>query len=104
MIQQLRLDAFVNDMYTVRGSSGDVLILNLIDEDFSASGVQIKIQCLNIEFIDGITGIREICPNIIGIGTDKIRIFADDTNLYGMQITPDNIEQVKVEIYERRDR
>ena len=104
MIQQLRIESFVNDIYYMLGSSGDTLVLNIIDEDFSASGVQIKIQCLNVEFIDGITGIREMCPNIIGIGTDKIRIFADDTNLYGMQVTPDNIEQVKVEIYERRDR
>lgn len=104
MVQQLRLEAFVNDMYIMRGSSGDTLILNIIDEDFSAVGTQVKIQCLNVEFIDGITGVREMCPNIIGIGTDKIRIFADDTNLYGMQVTPDNIEQVKVEMYERRDR
>ena len=34
MVQQLRLDAFVNDMYTIRGSSGDTLVLNIIDEDF----------------------------------------------------------------------
>ncbi len=101
MVQLLNLEAFVNDMYSMRGSSGDTLLLNIIDEDFSASGIQVKIQCLNIEFIDGVTGDREICPNIIGVGTDKMRVFADDTTLYGMQVTPETLSSVKVEIYER---
>lgn len=101
MIQQLRIESFVNDIYYMLGSSGDTLVLNIIDEDFSASGVQIKIQCINIEYIDGITGNREICPNIIGLGTTKMRIFSEDTTLYGQQVTPANISRVKVELYER---
>ena len=101
MIQSLNRKSFINDILRIIGSVGDTLVLNIIDEDFSASGVNVKINCINIEFIDGLTEDRYICPNIIGIGTDKMRIFSDDVSLYGQQITTENIDNVKVEIYER---
>lgn len=101
MIQSLNLNSFTNDILRITGSVGDTLVLNIVDEDFSASGVNVKINCVNIEFIDGITEDRYICPNIIGIGTDKMRVFSEDVSLYGQQITTDNIDKVKVELYER---
>ncbi len=101
MIQSLNLGSFTNDILRITGSVGDTLVLNIVDEDFSASGVNVKINCVNIEFIDGITEDRYICPNIIGIGTDKMRVFSEDVSLYGQQITTDNIDKVKVELYER---
>ena len=101
MIQALNLGSFTNDILRITGSVGDTLVLNIIDEDFSASGVSIQINCVNIEFIDGLTEDRYICPNIIGIGTDKMRVFSEDVSLYGQQITTDNIDKVKVELYER---
>lgn len=101
MIQSLNLGSFTNDILRITGSVGDTLVLNIVDEDFSASGVNVKINCVNIEFIDGLTEDRYICPNIIGIGTDKMRVFSEDISLYGQQITTDNIDKVKVELYER---
>lgn len=101
MIQSLNLSSFTNDILRITGSVGDTLVLNIVDEDFSAVGVSVKINCVNIEFIDGLTEDRYICPNIIGIGTDKMRLFSEDVSLYGQQITTDNIANVKVEIYER---
>lgn len=101
MIQALNLGSFTNDILRITGSVGDTLVLNIVDEDFSAVGVSIKINCVNIEFIDGLTENRYICPNIIGLGTDKMRVFSEDVSLYGQQITTDNIANVKVEIYER---
>ncbi len=101
MIQSLNLSSFTNDILRITGSVGDTLVLNIVDEDFSAVGVSVKINCVNIEFIDGLTEDRYICPNIIGIGTDKMRVFSEDVSLYGQQITTDNIANVKVEIYER---
>ena len=101
MIQSLNLSSFTNDILRITGSVGDTLVLNIVDEDFSAIGTNVKINCVNIEFIDGLTEDRYICPNIIGIGTDKMRLFSEDVSLYGQQITTDNIANVKVEIYER---
>lgn len=101
MIQALNISSFTNDMLRIRGSVGDVLILNIINEDFSAQDVNIKINCVNIELIDGLTEDRYICPNIIGLGTDRMRVFSEDVSLYGQQITTDNIDKVKVELYER---
>ena len=101
MIQSLNLGSFTNDILRITGSVGDTLVLNIVDEDFSAIGVNVKINCVNIEFIDGLTEDRYICPNIIGIGTDKMRVFSEDVSLYGQQITTDNIDKVKVELYER---
>lgn len=101
MIQALNVSSFTNDILRIIGSVGDILVLNIINEDFSASGVNIKINCVNIELIDGTTEDRYICPNIIGLGTDRMRVFSDDVSLYGQQITTDNIDKVKVELYER---
>lgn len=101
MIQALNVSSFTNDVLRIIGSVGDILVLNIVDEDFSASGANIKINCVNIELIDGITEDRYICPNIIGLGTDRMRVFSDDVSLYGQQITTDNIDKVKVELYER---
>ena len=101
MIQALNLGSFTNDILRITGSVGDTLVLNIVNEDFSAIGVSVKINCVNIEFIDGLTEDRYICPNIIGLGTDRMRLFSDDVSLYGQQITTDNIDKVKVELYER---
>jgi hypothetical protein len=101
MTQALNVSYFTNDILRIIGSVGDTLVFNIVDEDFSASGVSIKINCVNIELIDGTTEARYICPNIIGLGTDRMRVFSDDVSLYGQQLTTDNIDKVKVELYER---
>ena len=48
MIQSLNLGSFTNDILRITGSVGDTLVLNIVDEDFSAIGVSVKINCVNI--------------------------------------------------------
>lgn len=90
---------FTNDIFSTMLPSGDILILNKVEEDFSSIYGESVVRAINIEVHDVDDNIIN-CPCIIGLGNDIMQIKTDYKEYEGDVLTPDNMEYCTIEIYD----
>ena len=90
---------FTNDIFSTMLPSGDILILNKVEEDFSSVHGESVVRAINIEIRDIDDNIIK-CPCIIGLGNDIMQIKTDYKEYEGDVLTPDNMEYCAIEIYD----
>ena len=101
MIVDLSKVEFVNDIFSTMLPSGNYLILNKIDESFLVEDTneECTIKAINIELRD-VEGNTEICPCVIGISNERIKISTNYIEYEGEVLTPDNMAYCTIEVYD----
>ena len=99
MIIDLANVQFVNDFFSTTLPDGSMLSLNVVDEDFIATGGECTVKAVNIGQIDT-EGNYVDCPCVIGFSNDVLKIDTKHTEYKGKTLTPDNMVYCTIEIYE----
>lgn len=89
---------FNNDFFSVTLPDGSLLVLNKVDEDFTADEEECVVKAINIEIQKEEEYIT--CPCIIGLGNDILQINTDYKEYEGEVLTPDNMGYCTIEVYE----
>lgn len=97
---------FENDFFSIDLPDGSTLILNKIDENIATeSGMNYVINRINVQITRTDENTEEttyeVCPNVIGMGNEKIRIDSDYAECKGKVLTKDNMMYCTVEYYEQ---
>ena len=101
MIINLAKVEFINDMFSLMLPDGSTLVLNKVNESFTATGYigELPVKTINIE-IDKADNDKISCPCVIGLGNDLMHIDTDYTEYEGKVLTPENMVYCTIEIYE----
>lgn len=101
MIINLDKVVFDNDVFSTMLPDGGYIVLNKIDESFTADGFtgECLVKAVTIEIIDTDDNII-LCPTAIGLGNELMQIKTDYTEYEGEMLTPENMVYCTIEIYE----
>lgn len=91
---------FSYDFFTSTMPSGNQLVLNKIDEDFISSGMETKVNGINIvvELLDTEESI--LCSSVIGTSNDYIAVKSSYKELQGKTLDTDNMKFCTIEMFE----
>ena len=91
---------FSYDFFTSTMPGGNRLVLNKIDEDFISSGVETKVNGINIvvELLDTEESI--LCSSVIGTSNDYIAVKSSYKELQGKTLDTDNMKFCTIEMFE----
>ena len=91
---------FSYDFFTSTMSGGNKLVLNKIDEDFISSGMETKVNGINIvvELLDTEESI--LCSSVIGTSNDYIAVKSSYKELQGKTLDTDNMKFCTIEMFE----
>lgn len=92
---------FSNDIFTSILPDGGYIVLNKVDENFTADGFtgECVVRNINVEIIN-VDGNVIMCPCVIGLGNDLMQINTDHTEYEGAVLTPDNMVYCTIEVYD----
>lgn len=98
MIIDLSQIEFFYDFYSLPLPSGDTLILNSVDENFTIDNVDTEIKCINlvVALEDGSASYS--VPSIIGMKNQFFTLNTDYTEYEGKRLNIDNIKYCKLEV------
>lgn len=101
MIIDLSKVVFTNDIFTSILPDGGYIVLNKVDENFTADNFtgECVVKNINIEILS-ISGEAVICPCVIGLGNDFMQITTDHTEYEGAVLTLDNMKYCTIEVYD----
>lgn len=91
---------FSYDFFASTMPSGNQLVLNKIDEDFISSGMETKVNGINIvvELLDTEESI--LCSSVIGTSNDYIAVESSHKELQGKTLDTDNMKFCTIEMFE----
>ena len=91
---------FSYDFFTSTMPGGNHLVLNKIDEDFISSGMETKVNGINIvvELLDTEESI--LCSSVIGTSNDYIAVKSSYKELQGKTLDTDNMKFCTIEMFE----
>lgn len=91
---------FSYDFFASTMPSGNQLVLNKIDEDFISSGMETKVNGINIvvELLDTEESI--LCSSVIGTSNDYIAVKSSYKELQGKTLDTDNMKFCTIEMFE----
>jgi hypothetical protein len=98
MIINLDSIEFENDFFSITLPDGSLLVLNKVDENFTADEEDCVVKAINIEIQKEEEYIT--CPCVIGLGNDILQINTDYKEYEGEVLTPDNMGYCTIEVYE----
>ena len=100
MILDLSEVGFSYDFFTSTMPGGNQLVLNKIDEDFISSGMETKVNGINIvvELLDTEESI--LCSSVIGTSNDYIAVKSSYKELQGKTLDTDNMKFCTIEMFE----
>ncbi len=101
MIIELDKVVFTNDIFSTMLPNGNYIVLNKIDEDFTAEGFEGEsiVTAVNIELVD-VEGNSIPCPTAIGLGNELMQIKTDYKEYEGDVLSPYNMAFCTIEIYD----
>lgn len=100
MIIALDKITFTNDFFSTMLPDGSTIILNKVDETFTASDSVCEVKVINIEVQD-YEGNIVTCPCVIGMGNNLIKINTKYTQYEGEVLSPENMVYCTIEVYEQ---
>lgn len=91
---------FSYDFFASTMPGGNQLVLNKIDEDFISSGMETKVNGINIvvELLDTEESI--LCSSVIGTSNDYIAVKSSYKELQGKTLDTDNMKFCTIEMFE----
>ena len=91
---------FSYDFFTSTMPGGNQLVLNKIDEDFISSGMETKVNGINIvvELLDTEESI--LCSSVIGTSNAYIAVESSYKELQGKALDTDNMKFCTIEMFE----
>lgn len=98
MIIDLSQIEFSYDFYSLPLPSGDTLILNSVDENFTVNNVNTEIKCINLVVALEDGSVSYAVPTIIGIKNQFFTLDTDYTEYKGKRLSIDNIRYCKLEV------
>lgn len=98
MLIDLSQIEFSYDFYSLPLPSGDTLILNSVNENFSVDKVAVEIKCINLVVALGDGPTSYSVPTIIGTKNQFFTLDTDYIEYKGKRLNIDNIKYCKLEV------
>ena len=92
---------FTNDVFSTMLPNGNYIVLNKVDEAFTAEGFEGEsfVTAVNIEIID-VDGSSIPCSVAIGLSNEYIQVKTDYKEYEGEVLSPYNMEFCTIETYD----
>lgn len=84
--------SFINDFFSLDMPSGNLLILNKINENLLVKGEESSIQGINVIVVVYPTGESVKCPSVIGVSNEYLSITSDYPEYLGKVLTEETMK------------
>lgn len=90
---------FDNNFFEIYLPTGELLILNSLDESIAVDGKVAVIDRINISVVDG-NDEQHVCSSVIGMGSSWFDLTTDYPEYMGKELTRENMRYCVIEVSE----